>query len=83
MKKEILDLLITFENGEASLMETYSQLLVIFSVGGPASASVSEGEQLGNEGSAKSVCGGPCDDYRTACKKCLDDYYKWESKNRA
>jgi hypothetical protein len=27
-------------------------------VGGPASASALEGEQLGNEGSAKSVCGG-------------------------
>jgi hypothetical protein len=44
------------------------------SIGGPASASVSEGEQLGNEVSAKSVCDG-CKDIAgfylgTTCPKC-------------
>lgn len=37
------------------------------SVGGPASASVSEGEQLGNEGSAKSVCDGDKSDCNPKC----------------
>jgi len=43
-------------------------------VGGPASASAKEGEQLGNGGSAKSVCDG-CEDIAgfylgTTCPKC-------------
>jgi len=24
-----------------------------------------------------SVCGKPCDELRTACKQCTDEYYKW------
>lgn len=35
--------------------ELYTEHLHKHGVGGPASASVSDGEQLGNEGSAKSV----------------------------
>ena len=51
-------------------------------VGGPASASVSEGEQLGNEGSAKSVCGGcgnPCE-YHNMCDDCWEKYKAWRDK---
>jgi hypothetical protein len=44
-----------------SLLIAYDQAFLALrkhSVGGPASASALEGEQLGNEGLAKSVCGG-------------------------
>jgi hypothetical protein len=41
--------------GVIHFMSEYSNQLHKLSVGGPASASALEGEQLGNEGSAKSV----------------------------
>lgn len=55
------------------------------SVGGPASASALEGEQLGNEGSAKSVRGGKCKhcgqtrEGHTVIGMCMDRFKHFES----
>ena len=57
MKDKIEQVLIKVDEGTMPVQQALTELLVIFSVGGPASASALEGEQLGNEGWAKSVCG--------------------------
>ena len=48
-------------------LEELTKQLHKLNVGGPASASVSEGEQLGNEALAKSVCGEDKSDCNPKC----------------
>ena len=65
-----------YKDEYVSWLEEQILALRIHSVGGPASESVSEGEQLGNEGSAKSVSDGcECDEHSSmdrngCCRKC-------------